>query len=335
MELNGKKLDEWFLDLKETEDQVTFPHNNYDYITKYKEISNQFLKWIHSEVGIGNKENDSAFLTNHGKDHIETLIHRTTQLVGNSPNCSLTPFEVFILLMAIHVHDVGNILGREDHEINARYIIERLDQGVVGQDTWIWDYIYQIAKAHKGKQIETLTEKDYLHDVAFRPQFLAAIIKFADELSENFARASSINLELDNIPEESKIYHIYAQAINSIIPQPQSREIKMIYNIKEEYLSEEYLKEGENTFLIDEIYLRTLKTYSERVYCMKFMRPLINIDSIKVTLNIKLQNGKRIQEGYELRERGIENICMDQLFRICPKLKGKTGCKFYEKINSN
>ena len=73
-------------------------------------------------------------------------------------------------------------------------------------------------------------------------------------------------------------------------------------------------------------------SYSEKAYCMKFMRPLINFDSIKVTLNIKKTNGDKIQNGYELAEKGFDNINMEEVFKICPELKNHTGELIHEKL---
>lgn len=325
MDLQGKKLDEWFLELEALSDFSKFPHGE-NYPNKYKTISEQLYKWVHPEVGVGSAIADASMLTNHGNDHIKTLINRASQFLDKNEFCILSPFEVYILLMAIHVHDVGNILGRKGHEINAKAIIDKLKPfGLVGQDDWIWEYIYDIAKAHKGNQIQMLAYSDHLHEVEFRPQFLAAIVKFADELAENFARSSKINLDLENVPEENLLFHHYASCINSIIPDPNTREIKMIFNLKEDLLCRKFQKEGEEIYLIDEIYLRTLKTYSEKAYCMKFMRPLINFDTIRVTLNIKKNNGDKIQNGYELAENGFDNINMDEVFKLCPELKQHTG----------
>ena len=113
-----------------------------------------------------------------------------------------------------------------------------------------------------------------------------------------------------------------------------TREIKMIFNLKEEVLCRKFKKDDEEIYLIDEIYLRTLKTYSEKAYCMKFMRPLINFDSIKVTLNIKKTNGDKFQNGYELAEKGFENINMEDIFKLCPELKERTGELIHQKLTT-
>lgn len=331
MNLGGKKLDDWFLSAQETKDFSKFPHGE-DHPTKYKTISDQLYKWVHPEVGVGSVISDNSLLTNHGSDHIKTLIGRATQFVENNPFCTLSPFEVYLLLMAIHVHDVGNILGRQGHDFNAQVITEKLKvAGIVGQDDLTWDYIYRIAVTHKGYRIDLLPDKDYLYEIPFRPRLLAGMLKFADELAENFSRASKINVDLGNVPKENLLYHVFACAINSIVPDPDSKEITMIFNVDEEQLSTQYQKDKQRTFLIDEIYLRTLKTYSEKVYCLKFLRPYVNFETIKVTININRKDGTNDQIGYELTESPIKDICPEEIFRICPELKSLTGALLVRK----
>jgi hypothetical protein len=334
MDFKSKRIDEWFL-MQEVEAHLPslFPHRE-NYFTRYKDISSQLIRWVHPEVTTGAamlNQADSG-LTNHGVDHVYTLLGRVTQLLDKNPHCSLSLFEIYLLLMSVHVHDVGNIMGRKNHEFNSRVIITHLGAGVANQDQWIWDYIYDIAKAHKDLQIHTLAQQDFLHDFEFRPQLLAAVLKLADELAENFSRASNINLVLNNVPVGNQLYHAFASAVNSIIPNAISREIVMSFNLTEEILSRTFQKGNEEIYLIDEIYLRTLRTYSERVYCMQFMRPLINFDTVTVKISLKMKTGQKYENGYKLTEMGITNFHMDEVIRMCPALKGMSGKEIHQKI---
>lgn len=333
MKLKGKRLDEWLLSYEKNKSYMEFPHQE-NYFNKYRVISDELNKWVHNEVNAGANKTDQSFLTNHGSDHINTLIIRVSEFLDENDSIALTKFEAFILLSAIHFHDVGNILGRKNHEINAKEIIRLFGTGIVGQNELVYDYIYDIAKAHKNNEIDYLPAKEHVYDKILRPQLLAAILKFADELAENFSRASNINLILENIPDESLLFHKYASCINSIIPNPNSREVQMIFHVHEEDACKSYLKNGESIYLIDEIYLRTLKTYSERVYCMKYMRPYINFDIIKVRIDIKKKDGTKFSNGYILAEQGIENINMDEVLKLCPELKNFLGKDFCNKLIS-
>ena len=337
MNLNGKYLDEWLYTCKSAK---YYPYG-IDCPTDYKKISKDLNKWVHDNVNAGAQASDETkiYLTNHGVEHIKALINRATSLVDNNPYCELSPFEVYVLLLSMHIHDVGNIFGRSGHELNSSKIIDLIGDGIVGQDNVLWEYVFDIAKAHKGQQIELLPVEDYIGEKPIRMQLLAAILKFCDELAENTMRADLAAITLNILPEESKLYHYYAKSLDSVIPDVKAREVKMIFHVNEDLLSQKFLKkeEGkeEHVYLIDEIYLRTLKTYSERAYCMRFMRPYINIDIIKVSIRIKLLNKQRRENGYELSETGLIKVHMDEVFKICPHLKEFTGLVLHEKVVNN
>lgn len=335
MNLENKQLDAWLISITNFHD---FPYDD-DYPSKYKHISSQLNTWVHDNVNAGAQAIDGTFLTNHGVKHIKTLIDRASKFVDDNDFCILTPFEVYVLLLAIHIHDVGNIYGRKNHELNAREIVNLIGAGIVNQDTVIWEYIIDIAKAHKGQEIEQLPFEEYINEKPIRVQLLAAIVKFADELSENSMRADLVAIALDTVPEYSKLYHHYAKNLHTVIPKVKTREIIMNFFLEEDILCEKFKKKEngvvEDIYLIDEIYLRTMKTYLERVYCSKFLRPYINFDSIKVTIDVKLRDGKKIKNGYELCESGMTKIHMDEVFKLCPELTKLTGKEYHSKSIAN
>lgn len=323
-----------------------FP-NSQNLIEVYQGYKSELTKWVHNSVNEGAAMNDGSFLTNHGNSHIATLIERASKLLNvekgleldrNDSEFGLSPFELFLLLLSMHIHDAGNISGREKHEEKVKEIIDRLGAGVANQHELTWVYIFDIAKAHKGEIIDELPAEDYLHERKIRPQLLAAILKFSDELAENCFRADKLNLELNNIPEENLLFHIYADSLNSVVPESKLRTIHMRYFIKEKYLKEEYfIDKGKNKriYLLDYVYKRTIKTNAERIYCMKFLRPLINIDVIKVTINIMLANGQKRQKGFEFYERIPRVHSTEEFVSMFPELLDWTGIKIKDKINSH
>ncbi len=338
MNLEGKYIDEWFLNFNNFRELPS----EFDYPTYYKNVSNELNKWVHPFVNSGAMLNDNGFLTDHGPEHIKMLIKRISQFLNtNSEKEKLTPFEILILLLASHIHDVGNIFGRNDHHINATEIIKKLGEGVASQHKVIWDYVYQIASAHKGYVIQDLNlEESYLeHDI--RPQFLAAIIKFGDELSEDCTRADRYNTIIGNIATnkpEAELYHQYALSLHSLKPDINSRVIKYFYQIDEDIAKKTFPKlvagKTKRVYLLDEIYLRTLKAHYERLYCMRFMRPCINFDLIQVTIRIKLKNGQSVDKSYDLVEMGMEEPDVNNFHGFCPELKEFSGKKVKDKLKS-
>jgi len=339
MNYRGKYLDEWFLEFSNFR-ELPF---DFDYPTYYKNVANELNKWVHPHVNSGAMLNDNGFLTDHGPEHIKMLIKRISEFLNTKENENLlTPFEVLLILLAAHIHDVANIFGRKNHHINAEIIIKQLGEGVARQHKVIWEYVYEIAKAHKGSVIQdmNLTENFLSHEI--RPQFLAAIIKFADELSEDCSRAERYNVVIENIAKnkpEAEIYHLYALCLHSLDPDVNSRVIKYFFQVEEDMLIKTYPKiddEGKTkqVYLLDEIYLRTLKAHYERLYCMRFMRPHINFDIIQVTIRIKLNNKTTITKSYDLVEMGLEELNKNSFYGLCPNLKEFSGEKVEIKIKN-
>jgi len=120
MDIGNRTIEDWLEDAKGKE----YPFGKKkDYSTPYKTIKS-YLDNIHKQVTTGaNLENQKELLNNHGPEHIEKVIEKTTELV-DCKSCDLTPYEIYILLSSIQLHDVGNLYGRENHEANLQKIIE-------------------------------------------------------------------------------------------------------------------------------------------------------------------------------------------------------------------
>src|ERR1039457_2256022 len=110
MDLRGKNLVDWLR--KQPSDK--FPGCK-SYIHRYDSVEEFLTREVHPLVATGAALVDGIFLNDHGPGHITTVIQRATELVA-AKACALSPYEVYLLLAAIQVHDVGNILGRKGHE---------------------------------------------------------------------------------------------------------------------------------------------------------------------------------------------------------------------------
>lgn len=58
-----------------------------------------------------------VFLNDHGPNHVAKVIDQAGNILKYFSQ-ELSPFETFILLCAIQIHDIGNVLGRAGHEKN-------------------------------------------------------------------------------------------------------------------------------------------------------------------------------------------------------------------------
>jgi hypothetical protein len=121
MDLKNGDLESWL----EEQDKKKFPQNGkVDYCKQYALAAEYLNNNVHKHVNPFAVLKDGGFLTDHGPDHIKTVIKRASDLVSTT-EFDLEPYEVYLLLMAIHFHDVGHIKnGRYQHEINSKYVIK-------------------------------------------------------------------------------------------------------------------------------------------------------------------------------------------------------------------
>lgn len=343
MNLQGNKTIEDFFKALNEEEKHKFPHND-KYVTRYNYLSNQLNTWIHPYVVKGGMTVDGGYLNDHGPDHISKVILRASQLIRDS-NIELSEYETYILLMAIHIHDVGNIMGRQNHEVNSLQIIKKFGINA-GQDRIEWDCIFEIAEAHGGSpkdKISDLFEEQVLdHDI--RKPLLASILKLADELAEDRTRASRFQLENGMIEEYAELYHKYSWCLHSVKIDVNARQINLSFDVEEKDLCKQFKKKvkvGEElkkveVYLIDEIYERTYKTHLERMYCMRFTRPALQIDKIRVDIQITTdtqdERNRPIKKHilYDIGEVGYPSATSEGIFAICPKLlefKGDSLCQ--------
>ena len=338
MDFKGHKtIEDLFKSIDENSKHI-FPHND-KYVTRYNYLASQLNTWIHPYVVKGGIAVDGGYLNDHGPDHIAKVILRASQLIKES-KIELSEYEIYILLMAIHIHDVGNILGRDKHEINSMDIIKKYGMDA-GHDRIEWDCIFEIAEAHGGNpkdKISDLNEEKIL-DFLVRKPILAAILKLADELAEDRTRASRFQLENNLIHEYAELYHRYSFCLHSATIDGIARQIKLSFDVEEDDLCKKFkikIKENDQdvireVYLIDEIYARTFKTHLERMYCMRFTRPELQIDKIRVDIQIttkeKDTRNRAIKKHitYDIGEVGYPTISAEGIFSICPALKEFKG----------
>lgn len=228
-----------------------------------------------------------VYLTDHGAKHIELVLNRISELVGKGDSFkaeglargvyrpSLMPYEVFLIVMAAHFHDVGNMYGREGHEKRILEVMEM--SGALKPIDWAERrLIASIASCHGGKiagdkdTIRHLPAGDQQNgSVHYRPQLLAAVLRLADELADEYSRADNFGmLEGGKLPPTCLIYHKYAAALQVSIKGP-SGQINLAFNLMAADLRQPFKKvvEGKirSVFLLDEIYERTLKTFYEKI----------------------------------------------------------------------
>jgi len=338
-----KHLDDWIRDRIPSD----FPQtcDGFSYIERYNNTQ-KALNPIHKDIVTGAlladiyKKLESGevtwdnitYLNNHGPEHVKAVIEKASQVLIAS-KCKITAYEGYLLLMAIQFHDIGNIFGRENHEKQCMKIMQ--DFEYIGRDAPEKMLIAKIAAVHGGiigeknkDTISALEEKtNMMGQKEVRVAFLSALLRFADELADDRTRASRFLMEKDKIPNLSRIHHAYSSSLHSVIAE--NNRISLAYTLDANDALKKYMKNGSDIYLLDEIYSRTLKMHFEKIYCMRFLRPYVNIDSIRVEIQIyDFDEGISFNPDrfeYTLKEKGYPIYSHEDILDICPALKEWSG----------
>ena len=118
-------------------------------------------------------------------------------------------------------------------------------------------------------------------------------------------------LKYDLVKEGSKLFHYYADSLKST--RIKDKRINIYYKFEADVAQMEFeYKEGK-IYLLDYIFERNVKTHLERVYCQKFMRPNIILDSIDVDIAVYSKNyiKKKFEIKYRLLDKGYPEINLD------------------------
>ncbi len=292
-------------------------------------------------------ENDPIiYLNKHGESHIMDVQKCAFKLMEHFRDCRMSFYELYILMCAIVVHDIGNIHGREGHEEDIEKILSKEENHHLIPDANERRTICRIARTHGGvyngskDTISVLSEEFLLNNFTVRERLLAAILRFSDELADDCTRAESDAMENGLIKGVSRIYHIYSESLHTvrIIEKMQSRysgqtdfcKVCLSYSFDSGLAYEKFDKFGNQVYLIDEIYDRTIKMERERRYCMRFMRRYIPLEKIHVNIviNDRENSLKSYPVKYVLEERGYPPVIYKTKEDIGQELK--SGCEMEE-----
>ena len=255
------------------------------------------------------------YLNNHGPEHVEHVIRKVSEMLQLFESGHLTPYEGYLLLCAIQIHDVGNIMGRKDHERRCHEILEEYCKNII-IDSTERDAIVRIAMTHSGvfgsskDTIRALLPENYMFEAKVRERLLAALLRFGDELADDSSRVNDVIFKLKEEIRYSEIFLRYSAALNTVKllknPENSKLEIRLGFMLGSKIICINFDKYDSKKLLLDEIYDRTIKMEMERRYCMRYMRPYFYIDNIRV--NIDIQNDKDLLERkyirYTLEENG-------------------------------
>jgi hypothetical protein len=315
--------------------QLPFDNATRSYFIRYTEMASMLDRDFHAHVQAGSAAVGGGILTDHGPNHIKTVIQRASAILDNPNNrYCLSGYEIYLLLCSIHFHDLGNINGRDGHETRIADMMKHVE-AYLGDSTEK-NMIRQIAAAHGGKvdgnqdTISYLPPKEPLNGIDVRPRMLAAILRFADELADDHYRANNALQKLGAIPKSSEIHHKYASCLHSVMVREDCQSIELNYSISIDDLIAKYPKRNVKTkrygsiYIVDEVLNRLFKMYNERTYCNRFMSPVVNIHTISVkikSIKIGQQIGEKLPEiSFRLEDTGYPKGELEEIYSLSGEL---------------
>lgn len=292
------------------------PDHRDDLFSRYLALLNYLRLKIYPfvDAGLAALSEENGIYTLHNGDHFDEVVKYAGELLGCRKGDEvfdlLNTYELFVLLVAIRIHDAGNMDGRERHERRTYQILKEAGETAILDNTER-TFISDIAKAHGGKVDDgtpeknkdtiglTLSEEDSYGNVDFHPRRIAAIVRFADEICESRPRAAQMLLAHDKIDKKNEVFHKYASSISSVrVPPVDNRlnkpsspiDIRLKFEVSREDCLRKWGKIEDNgiknVFLLDEIFFRLEKMILERRYCNQYMRDVCNV--VGLTAKIKI-----------------------------------------------
>ncbi len=208
------------------------------YTTTKKHLIDNVLQEIKAEL---------PEYTDHGPEHIKNVLENVLELIGNdidklekipSQDEKLNGVELYILGMSVLFHDVGNIINRKDHQKNISKIYDFARLAInTPQDQEEKKIILNICDAHTGEGLDgskntlkTVIERSKIDNKAVRPNLLAPILRFADELAEGEQRTSNYMIKHLKYSKESLPFHKYANCSKVDIDRKNGR-IRLTFHL--------------------------------------------------------------------------------------------------------
>lgn len=272
------------------------------------------------------KQDPVIYLNQHGTGHVDKVIEKIVEIIKKFRIDRPSPSEMFILLCAVQIHDIGNIFGRKGHEKSFQTIFKDVAKNII-PDTVTQRIILKIAQVHSGNingDKDTISKAGLRIDGTWfnqliREPVLAALLRFGDELADDSSRYDKTAYDLDTIPKESLIYHAYSKCLHAVNifdnAVNKTCYLSLEFYVDSKAITYEYTKENKAILLIDEIFYRTKKMEQERRYCMRFLSPYLPLTEIKVRIEIESEFDLTQSEiiTYSLKEDGypVNEIVID------------------------
>jgi hypothetical protein len=245
------------------------------------------------------------FYTDHGSGHIASVTWAASKLLGRKLERganNLTVFDIYVLLTAIIWHDAGMVVKRAGHEIAVQKLLEEFSN-IAFDNAHEQRLVQLLITAHSGGSVplnKVESSADY-HTYTVHARALAAVLRFADEISENASRISVPLLQQGVIPPEQQIFWYYAKSIQASRPDLERERIVLTVGLDCEEAVREFLVphagNAQKQPLLEYLIARIQKINNERAYCGPHFARYASIQTVEVRLS--LLKGTNKVPGYE------------------------------------
>jgi hypothetical protein len=247
--------------------------------------------------------------TDHGRGHVESVIETASRLLGEQlrrkARGELSEVDLFLILGGIIWHDVGMAFGRSNHAQRASEMMEEVQRLGFPCPT-MKRLASEIVRAHAGNsglQLVKPEEKCSLSGKTYTvyPRALAAVLRFADEVSETRSRISAG--VIGRVPTEQQVYWQYAQAIVGALPEPERERIVVAVELDRVAVLArfpcvdfpDYQDQDGKISLLEYVLCRLEKMNNERVYCSTSLAKYVSVREIEVRIAV-VRDGERVRD---------------------------------------
>lgn len=320
-------LEQWFKKSLQKR-SVKLPSRGGRYFEHYISIKQRLADKYYAVAGAALAQEGDRY-TRHDIGHVDDVIETAGLMLGLGSD-SATPatkhlqaYEGFVLLVAILLHDAGNAMRRQDHEKKAAEILREID-AATGLSAIERRIISSIARAHGGEMEDG--SKDTITGLISEPVpniggievhawRLAALLRLADELSENHSRADLVAIDDAATPPLSLLANLYCLVINRRIDF-KGNSVHLEFMIDKQLLPRTFaipVKGGgtREIMFVDYIAERLEKCERERRYCNRFLAGFASYDRIRAKLVIMDGDREIDSVAVDLEEVGYPGLSMN------------------------
>jgi tetratricopeptide (TPR) repeat protein len=266
--------------------------------------------------------------TDHGVSHCESVESNLNELIPDGIKNNLNEYEIFLLLCAVWLHDIGMTsfekcedITREKHHELGRILIRndkingiRLNEHekvVVGE--LVFGHCAQIDQIEEITRIERLNNKSEI----IRIKYLACLLRLADVCDVSHNRTHDVILASEAIDPISKVHHELHQRITSIEFDIESNKIIVYATVKSE-------KDKE---LLE----KTIINYIQKELCVssKILHPKITYNYVFLKLNYD-----NFKKEIHIPPEFYQNLGNNYCFKCAKKLGPSQMCEQYNQQNS-